>query len=86
MGRSLWFGQPPTIIARKGWTELTLPPEAEETQSQRDARALERFGCAQELLRSMGGFSNFAISFSIIEVNYGRRTNQAATEALQPLH
>ena len=32
---------------------------------------LKRFGYAQELLRSMGGFSNFAISFSIISVLTG---------------
>jgi amino acid transporter len=31
-----------------------------------DVRALQRLGYAQELLRHMGGFSNFAISLSII--------------------
>lgn len=35
------------------------------------ARALSRFGYAQELLRSMGGFSSFALSFSIISVLTG---------------
>ncbi len=33
-----------------------------------DVRDLERLGYAQQLFREMGGFSNFAISFSIISV------------------
>ncbi len=36
-----------------------------------DARALGRLGYAQELLRGMGGFSNFALSFSIISILTG---------------
>jgi amino acid transporter len=36
-----------------------------------DTRDLHRLGYAQELLRSMGGFSNFAISFSIISILTG---------------
>jgi amino acid transporter len=39
-----------------------------------DAQDLSRFGYAQELLRSMGGFSNFAISFSIISILTGAGT------------
>src|SRR5437763_17132874 len=39
-----------------------------------DAQDLSRFGYAQELLRSMGGFSNFAISFSIISILTGAVT------------
>src|SRR5512134_851416 len=38
---------------------------------QRDVADLHRLGYAQELLRSMGGFSNFAISFSIISILTG---------------
>lgn len=45
--------------------------DSEQLQAQRDARELERFGYAQELLRSMGGFSTFAISFSIISIITG---------------
>lgn len=41
------------------------------TQSQSDAADLEKFGYVQELLREMGGFSNFAISFSIISILTG---------------
>src|SRR5499427_9551104 len=36
-----------------------------------DARELKRLGYAQELFRTMGGFSNFAISFSIISILTG---------------
>jgi amino acid transporter len=39
-----------------------------------DSQDLSRFGYAQELLRSMGGFSNFAISFSIISILTGAVT------------
>ncbi len=39
-----------------------------------DAQDLGRFGYAQELLRTMGGFSNFAISFSIISILTGAVT------------
>ncbi|WP_239615004.1 amino acid permease [Cohnella mopanensis] len=37
----------------------------------KDKQDLNKFGYAQELLRSMGGFSNFAISFSIISILTG---------------
>jgi amino acid transporter len=40
----------------------------------RDTQDLRRFGYAQELFRSMGGFSNFAISFSIISILTGAVT------------
>src|SRR6478752_1368364 len=36
-----------------------------------DRADLHKLGYAQELLRSMGGFSNFAISFSIISILTG---------------
>src|SRR5256886_10428653 len=39
-----------------------------------DKAVLHRFGYAQELLRDMGGFSNFAISFSIISILTGAVT------------
>ena len=40
----------------------------------RDAAQLRRFGYAQQLLREMGGFANFAISFSIISILTGAVT------------
>ncbi len=45
-----------------------------EQLSQRDSQDLERLGYAQELLRTIGGFSNFAISFSIISILTGAVT------------
>jgi amino acid transporter len=39
-----------------------------------DSQDLERLGYAQELLRTIGGFSNFAISFSIISILTGAVT------------
>lgn len=43
-------------------------------QRARDAAELSRFGYAQQLLRDMGGFSSFALSFSIISVLTGAVT------------
>src|SRR5271167_2750136 len=43
----------------------------ESDRDQADREALSRLGYAQELLRSMGGFSSFALSFSIISVLTG---------------
>jgi amino acid transporter len=42
--------------------------------SERDSQDLARFGYVQELFRNMGGFSNFAISFSIISILTGAVT------------
>src|SRR3989442_10148461 len=40
----------------------------------RDQQELSTFGYAQELFRAMGGFSNFAISFSVISILTGAVT------------
>jgi amino acid transporter len=45
-------------------------PTRDELTAQ-DARELARLGYAQQLFREMGGFSNFAISFSIISILTG---------------
>jgi amino acid transporter len=42
--------------------------------SEQDAHELHALGYAQELFRTMGGFSNFAISFSIISILTGAVT------------
>ena len=42
-----------------------------EQQIQQDVTDLHRLGYAQQLFREMGGFSNFAISFSIISILTG---------------
>ncbi len=47
-----------------------------EASAQLDDRAtLHRLGYAQELYRSMGGFQNFAISFTIISILAGCLTS-----------
>src|SRR5437660_6130498 len=40
----------------------------------RDAEQLQKLGYAQQLLRDMGGFANFALSFSIISILTGAVT------------
>lgn len=45
--------------------------KADRRQQEQDAKDLQKMGYAQELLRDMGGFSNFAISFSIISILTG---------------
>src|SRR5947207_15912845 len=42
-----------------------------------DERLLHRLGYAQELFRAMGGFQNFAISFTIISILAGCLTSYA---------
>src|SRR5580693_6313226 len=44
------------------------------TSKNQDSGDLGRFGYAQLLFREMGGFSNFAISFSIISILTGAIT------------
>src|SRR5260370_15786918 len=52
-----------------------LPAEiARERQQEADAQQLRRLGYLQQLLREMGGFSSFALSFSIISVLTGAVT------------
>src|SRR5690242_4262281 len=53
-------------------TTPAQPPFGTETEA--DKKALHHFGYAQQLLRDMGGFSNFAISFSIISILTGAVT------------
>src|SRR3989449_10072283 len=51
-------------------TNVTKPRSRDEI-ARDDVRDLERLGYAQQLFREMGGFSNFAISFSIISILTG---------------
>jgi hypothetical protein len=50
---------------------MTQPPPTREELIQQDIHDLHRLGYAQQLFREMGGFSNFAISFSIISILTG---------------
>src|SRR5437879_2967105 len=51
------------------------PREEDGRQIAEDVRTLQRLGYAQELLRRMSGFSNFAISLSIICIVAGGITS-----------
>ena len=46
----------------------------EQHDAKEDAQELNKLGYAQQLFRTMGGFSNFAISFSIISILTGAVT------------
>jgi amino acid transporter len=48
-----------------------VPGPSREEAIQQDIKDLHGLGYAQELFRTMGGFSNFAISFSIISILTG---------------
>jgi amino acid transporter len=50
---------------------MAAPRPTRQQMLEQDARDLARLGYAQQLFREMGGFSNFAISFSIISVLTG---------------
>jgi len=50
---------------------LRMRTPSRQDALEQDARDLARLGYAQQLFREMGGFSNFAISFSIISVLTG---------------
>jgi amino acid transporter len=48
-----------------------MPPKSREELIRQDVEDLRKLGYAQQLFREMGGFSNFAISFSIISILTG---------------
>jgi amino acid transporter len=69
--RSSSFGTRPTRDSIDALASRYTPHGMDEEKDAADARALGRLGYAQELLRRMGGFSSFAVSFSIISVLTG---------------
>ena len=54
---------------------MSTEPTADRSDYLDDRRLLHRLGYAQELFRSMGGFQNFAISFTIISILAGCLTS-----------
>ncbi len=50
---------------------MQKPNPSQENQLDVDSQDLQKFGYVQELFRDMGGFSNFAISFSVISILTG---------------
>src|SRR3989442_3266402 len=53
---------------------VSMPATTKEEQIRADTDRLHQMGYAQQLFRDMGGFSNFAISFTIISVLTGGLT------------
>src|SRR3989337_1148164 len=61
-------------IQLKFLKENCMAKKAEKTREEiikQDMKDLHKLGYAQQLFREMGGFSNFAISFSIISILTG---------------
>ena len=54
---------------------MTQGPETGRYHTSEDERILHKLGYAQELFRAMGGFRNFAISFTIISILAGCLTS-----------
>ncbi len=54
-----------------GYLSKQTRNDDQSTQLNQDAKDLAKFGYGQELLRDMGGFANFAISFSVISILTG---------------
>jgi amino acid transporter len=54
---------------------MSIEPEAGGYYTSADEKLLHRLGYAQELFRAMGGFRNFAISFTIISILAGCLTS-----------
>jgi hypothetical protein len=53
---------------------MTSVRDSSELQTDTDTNELGALGYAQELFRTIGGFSNFALSFSIISILTGAVT------------
>ncbi|MGH9395584.1 MAG: amino acid permease [Terriglobia bacterium] len=62
------------LDSRETHAPLHTTQQTEDHRAQQDAQDLARLGYAQELFRGFGGFSNFAISFSIISILTGAVT------------
>src|SRR5207244_550176 len=62
----------PSLGAARGEEAgLSAPAPPPPPAGDRDAAELARLGYAQQLLRDMGGFANFAVSFTIISILTG---------------
>jgi len=59
---------------RRAKSGMTKHPDRNPHSALQDSQDLGKLGYAQELFRTMGGFSNFAISFSIISILTGAVT------------
>src|SRR5438477_4109296 len=62
------------IECRRAKSGMTRHPDRNTSSTAQDSLELGKLGYAQELFRTMGGFSNFASSFSIISILRGAVT------------
>ncbi|TAK02345.1 MAG: amino acid permease [Chloroflexota bacterium] len=65
------WGRARREAGRPGCEEVRMQGRSRDDVIREDVRDLHQLGYAQELFRTMGGFSNFAISFSIISILTG---------------
>ena len=56
-------------------SEIPAPAHPRAIHTSEDEKILHKLGYAQELFRAMGGFQNFAISFTIISILAGCLTS-----------
>lgn len=68
-------GLPPILRRMESGSEESNVADARTLADDRAAAELERFGYRQQLRRSMGAFSSFAVSFSLISIITGIFTN-----------
>src|SRR6266508_3343531 len=65
-----------SLQSKEAWMAEAFP-ERSPVGVEDDTQTLHKLGYAQELFRSMGGFQNFAISFTIISILAGCLTSYA---------
>jgi amino acid transporter len=70
-GRSAAICRATNAPAASEEVPVSQPKATRDETIRQDVHDLHRLGYAQELFRTMGGFSNFAISFSIISILTG---------------
>src|SRR2546423_10804722 len=75
--RQAALNRPHFPVADEGGRMSTSAGDSERRRHDDDEALLHKLGYAQELFRSMGGFSDFAISFTIISILAGCLTSYA---------
>jgi amino acid transporter len=66
-----WHLYPLNWSRERNWVMAEKKPISREEMIKQDVHDLHKMGYAQQLFREMGGFSNFAVSFSIISILTG---------------
>jgi len=76
-------GRIPARAGEKAMNDGTIDSNYSEAERRQDVQILHSMGYAQELERRMSGFSNFAVSFSIICILSGAINSLAQATAAQ---